>query len=833
MDCGILARAAPDSQPFAQALGDTLPRIARLLLVLSAFIWLLDRRGVAVGLFGWNEAALAFTARSLRRFTALFVPLVFIAMLNGLEFAPFANRDSLGRVAFIVAMLACAAFLVKILRRKSPLDAAARAQCAAQPGCHLAWALDERPGGIAGRHGGALRRRLLHRCRIYLRADLAVAVRRVRRGDAVRPDRFLGADAALYHLALRQDAQAAQAAQAEAAEAAESEVAEVRLPQQLDVAALGEQTESLLDLLITLLLLGGIWSVWKDALPVLTVIGDYTLWTYTATEGGVEVTRPLTLGNLFLAILVAVVTTVAVRNIGALLDIVLLQRLEVQADATYAIKVMSRYVLAGVGIVLASRILGIAWSDVQWMIAALGVGLGFGLQEIVANFVSGLILLAERPIRIGDVITVGDVSGTVAGIRARATRVIDFDNKEVIIPNKAFIAERVSNWTLSNRTTRLLLRFAVPGGSDISLVQRMVLDAVRVQPRRAAGTAAVGVLRCLARRLSRLRDPRVRRFDGQAAARAARDPPRGRARAARARHRDEESELVMTRPGSPWVRLSIKLLLWSAGLLLVAAVGVILFLKTLDADVYRRALERELSSILGRTVSIGGLSFNVSLIPSLAARDLRIANPPWASRTDFVTAASGQARIDLIALWEGRVELRALHLQGVDLLLERNADGKGNWLLRAPGRDTTAADLPDFDAVSLADARIAWRQGDRSIWQVQVDTAEATIRKGAPFEFRGQLAYRETAMRLAVKADSSLQAALAGKPWHLSVALEPKRASLTLDARLDDQSNRSKAPNCQVRGEGRAPRRMVRRRGTALARMGTVSSVGANTFRAS
>ena len=118
----------------------------------------------------------------------------------------------------------------------------------------------------------------------------------------------------------------------------------------------------------------------------------------------------------------------------------------------------------------------------QWLVAALGVGLGFGLQEIVANFVSGLIVLAERPIRIGDVVTVGDVSGTVARIRARATVVVDFDNKEVIIPNKAFITERVINWTLSNPTTRLLLDVGVAYGSDVELVQRVVLEAVRAHP---------------------------------------------------------------------------------------------------------------------------------------------------------------------------------------------------------------------------------------------------------------------------------------------------------------------------------------------------------------
>jgi potassium efflux system protein len=253
-------------------------------------------------------------------------------------------------------------------------------------------------------------------------------------------------------------------------------------PPRLDVAAIGEQTRSLLDLFTTLLLLAGMWWVWREAVPALSVIGEYALWAYTDTVDGKSVEHPVTVGGLFLALVVGAVTAVAVRNVGALLDIVLLQRLEIQADATYAIKVTARCALAAIGIAVAANMLGIDWSDVQWLVAALGVGLGFGLQEIFANFVSGLIVLAERPIRIGDVVTVGDVSGTVSHIRARATSVIDFDNKEVIIPNKSFITDRVVNWTLSNQTTRLLLKITVALGSDVALAQRVMLEAVRRNP---------------------------------------------------------------------------------------------------------------------------------------------------------------------------------------------------------------------------------------------------------------------------------------------------------------------------------------------------------------
>jgi potassium efflux system protein len=168
--------------------------------------------------------------------------------------------------------------------------------------------------------------------------------------------------------------------------------------------------------------------------------------------------------------------------VAGLLDIVLLRQLEMQTDATYAIKVVTRYFLAGVGSLLACTVLGLGWGDVQWLVAALGVGLGFGLQEIVANFVSGLIVLAERPIRIGDVVTVGSTTGKVARIQARATVLVDFDNKEVIIPNKTFITGSVVNWTLSSEVSRLVIKFGVAFGSDMVGVQQRIVEEVRLLP---------------------------------------------------------------------------------------------------------------------------------------------------------------------------------------------------------------------------------------------------------------------------------------------------------------------------------------------------------------
>lgn len=212
-------------------------------------------------------------------------------------------------------------------------------------------------------------------------------------------------------------------------------------------------------------------------MPALSTFGDVAFWSSTGGEG--HPATSFTVSELATAIVIAGITWVAVHNVGALLDTLMLQRLEFQADANHAIKVVTRHAITDAGVLLASDKLGVAWSEAQGLTTALGVGLGFGLHEIVADFVSGLIVLAERPVRIDDVVTVGEVTGTASSIRARSTRVIDFDNKEVIIPNKTFITERVVNWTLSDPSTRLLLKVGVTNGIDIARAQQLMLDAVR------------------------------------------------------------------------------------------------------------------------------------------------------------------------------------------------------------------------------------------------------------------------------------------------------------------------------------------------------------------
>jgi potassium efflux system protein len=110
------------------------------------------------------------------------------------------------------------------------------------------------------------------------------------------------------------------------------------------------------------------------------------------------------------------------------------------------------------------------------------VGIGFGLQEIVANSVSGLIILFERPIRVGDTVTVGETSGIVTRINIRATTIRDWDLKELVVPNKEFISGRLLNWTLSDPMTRVVVTVGVAYGTDADAALEQLRQAAAEHP---------------------------------------------------------------------------------------------------------------------------------------------------------------------------------------------------------------------------------------------------------------------------------------------------------------------------------------------------------------
>jgi potassium efflux system protein len=251
---------------------------------------------------------------------------------------------------------------------------------------------------------------------------------------------------------------------------------------QVDIQTINTQTRQLLHTIMGLSLVIGLWLIWAPTFPALGILNDVTLWHHVVIIEGQEVQKPFTLANFALALALALVAFGATRNLPGVLEIMVLRRLPLEPGSRYAITALSRYALGIIGIILVFEAIGGSWSQIQWLVAALTVGLGFGLQEIFANFVSGLIILFERPIRVGDVITVGDVSGTVSRIRIRATTVTDFDRKELIVPNKAFITDRLVNWTLSDPITRITIKVGIAYGSDTTLAHQIILGVVNANP---------------------------------------------------------------------------------------------------------------------------------------------------------------------------------------------------------------------------------------------------------------------------------------------------------------------------------------------------------------
>ena len=188
---------------------------------------------------------------------------------------------------------------------------------------------------------------------------------------------------------------------------------------------------------------------------------------------------PVTLASVGLALFYAVITVILAKQLPAVLEIILLKFSEMQAGSRYTVTTLTNYVIVTAGAVLVFQTIGADWSQLQWLVAALGVGIGFGLQEIVANFISGIIVLFERPIRIGDVITVGDTDGVVTRIRSRATTIRNWDGKELLVPNKEFITGRLLNWSLSDQTTRVILSVGIAYGSDVRRAMRLLEEAAR------------------------------------------------------------------------------------------------------------------------------------------------------------------------------------------------------------------------------------------------------------------------------------------------------------------------------------------------------------------
>ena len=272
-----------------------------------------------------------------------------------------------------------------------------------------------------------------------------------------------------------------------AEEANEDESSEKALPIELqtdsgmDITDVSKQARELTGVLFGLLAAVVFWNLWQDLLPATRILDEWNLWQTATGENG-EAVEWVTLRDLLASLLLFGLTFLGVRNIPGLLELLLLKQLPLDAGSRYAVSTIVRYIITVAGVILALSFLKISWTKYSWLVAAISVGLGFGLQEIVANFVSGLILLLERPVRVGDVVTIDGTTGIVSRIQMRATTVTNWDNQELVVPNKDLITGKLMNWTLSSVINRVSVGVGVAYGTDPERVREILLKVATENP---------------------------------------------------------------------------------------------------------------------------------------------------------------------------------------------------------------------------------------------------------------------------------------------------------------------------------------------------------------
>ena len=493
---GWVIASSYDATDFSRAIASGLNAAAVIVLTLQTLRHLARRNGLGEKHFRWNARSLTLLKQHTVWLTAVLVPTFLIfATLNAQPTE--AAKNSLGRLAFVVAFLSIMLFVERVLRPAGPILRPVHQQQSDSLLYRVRYALflvaltlplSLVVAAAAGYYYTALYLGTRFVESVWLFLGLIVIRALVARWLQLQTRRRAMAEAR-KRAALRPEPN-----EGKSATPVEHEV--IPAPEEeLDVAEISKQTLQLVR--VTLILVGTVvlWGIWAEALPALKVFREVELWTITqqvsesvsAADGSTQVneyaiTVPITLANLALAGLVTLMTIVAVRNIPGLLEIAILQRLPIDAGGRFAATAITRYAITVVGVIVAFAQIGVGWSNVQWLIAAMTVGLGFGLQEIFANLVSGLMLLFERPIRIGDVVTVADISGTVTRIRTRATTITGWDRKELIIPNKEFITGKVVNWSLSDSVLRLTMPVGIAYGSDTQLAREVLTRVVREHP---------------------------------------------------------------------------------------------------------------------------------------------------------------------------------------------------------------------------------------------------------------------------------------------------------------------------------------------------------------
>ena len=478
---GWLLGQLPQVSEFTAGVGAGLLSVASIVAFLRFIQYICVEHGLFSAHFGWPERARTTLLQNVTWLKYAIIPIAFVLGLINASSSQYL-RDGLGRFTFLAGGVVVSLFLMRVLDPRHGIFAERLAPGNILWGTRFFWypLLAILPLAIAGLalwgyYDGA------SQIQVGLTLSVAIVVGAFLAYSVIMRQVLVARRRLEIKRALerREKARAQAAAQAELAPEDRSPVP-IEEPE-VDIATISDQARQLVRLGAVLLLSAALYFFWREALPSLALL-DVPLWQQSVTVDGATRSVPVTVSNVLVAIATLIITFIAARNLPGLLEISALHRLRVEAGTRYAVSAICRYLIAIAGIAFAFRSIGFDWSQVQWIVAALGVGVGFGLQEIVANFISGLIILFERPVRVGDTVTIGNLTGTVSRIHIRATSMTDGENREIIIPNKSLITEKVINWTLNDSITRVTLKVSVRYGTDTLRAQMAILDAVRATP---------------------------------------------------------------------------------------------------------------------------------------------------------------------------------------------------------------------------------------------------------------------------------------------------------------------------------------------------------------
>ncbi len=471
---GWILRSAWPSGEFTHAWGQAMLSVALMIAPFEMLRLTCRQHGLAAAHFDWSDSIRIFLQRHVRWIYGLAVPAV--AVMVAMEHQPQDEyRNSLGRMAALVVFAVATWFLHLALRPNGPIFAQAAVGNA---------------NGLIFRYRGLIYLTVLGipitlgvlaaSGYYYTSYKLAGCLERTAVLTVVL---ILVGGLAFRWLLIRRRAIAIEElrklrSQTTLATGGAAANIELQDPPPLDLASVSQQAKEVVVFLLSVCGLMTMWWIWQDVLPAIGMLRRVEVWQSVAGQAVV----PVTLADVVYALAILIVVFLLIKNLPGLLNLVFYNFLRMDAGARYAATTLIRYLITIVGVVVALNFLKIAWSQYGWLVAAASVGLGFGLQEIFANFVSGIILLFERPVRVGDVVTLDNQTGIVTRMQMRATTITNFDHQELIVPNKNLVTGTLLNWTLSNGTSRIVIEFGVSYDADPAQVCALLVDEITAHP---------------------------------------------------------------------------------------------------------------------------------------------------------------------------------------------------------------------------------------------------------------------------------------------------------------------------------------------------------------